>query len=72
MFLNARSEKPLPVILTSSPPVVQPVVDESVTWRGLVLEYKLESSNSGGELSIGENATVSKAIDTNKVRISVG
>lgn len=71
MLEKARSENPLPVMVISSPPVVQPVVCESVTSRGLDWMMDFESSSSDGELNIGENATASNRIDTMHARISV-
>ena len=42
------SLNPVPVMVKSSPPLVQPEVEERVTWRGLDWEMGLESSNIAG------------------------
>ena len=72
MLEKARSEKPLPVIVISSPPLVQPELGEIVTWIGL--EYFLSSPESSRmDLCVinGDKITLS-IIAANRQEINTG
>jgi len=70
MLEKARSEKPLPVIVISSPPLVQPDIGQIVACIGLE-NCKLSSKSSKIDVfsNIGDAKMVNSKAVTSHVRI---